>query len=68
VSGGTFPRGLTLASGTGLITGVPQGIGAFGFTYSVTDSVGNTVSLPARIDVSGSGCLMPILNLLLDDG
>jgi hypothetical protein len=45
VSSGRLPAGLKLNSQTGVITGVPKRAGAFGFTVSVSDSLGAKVSI-----------------------
>ena len=45
VSSGKLPAGLKLNPTTGVITGVPRRAGAFGFTVSVSDSLGAKVSI-----------------------
>ena len=45
VSSGKLPAGLKLNPKTGVITGVPRRAGAFGFTVSVSDSLGAKVSI-----------------------
>jgi len=50
ITGGALPGGLTLAPGTGAITGTPNTPGTFNFTARVTDSQesGNTPAQRAR--------------------
>ncbi|MFE8646672.1 beta strand repeat-containing protein [Sphingomonas sp. NCPPB 2930] len=40
VSAGALPPGLSLASATGALTGVPTTVGSFDFTVAVTDALG----------------------------
>ena len=42
VSTGAIPTGLTLASGTGILSGTPAAAGTFNFTITATDTVGAT--------------------------
>ena len=42
VSTGAIPTGLTLASGTGILSGSPSATGTFYFTITATDTVGAT--------------------------
>ena len=44
IAGGTLPPGLSLNSGTGVLSGTPTGSGTFNFTVRVTDANGRTAS------------------------
>ncbi len=54
LSAGSLPTGLTLAAGTGLISGTPTATGTFNFTARVTDanSLSATRALSITIDVA----------------
>ena len=51
VSGGALPAGLTLDSGTGVISGTPTSPGSSDLTIEVTDAVGGTGTCAYTIDV-----------------
>ncbi len=54
ITSGSLPVGLTLAAGTGVITGTPTATGIFGFTATVTDSSNpaQTKSVPLSITIA----------------
>ena len=52
---GTAPPGLTLNSGTGVISGTPTTVGSYNFTVQVIDSRGFSVSRPFTLGVAQSG-------------
>jgi hypothetical protein len=52
VSSGSLPAGLTLDSGTGLISGTPTTVGSSTFTVTVTDSLGGVASQQYTIQVN----------------
>lgn len=54
ITGGTFPPGLLLAA-NGVVTGVPNATGTFGFILSVTDQTPRTTSVLCSITVAGIG-------------
>ena len=49
---GTLPPGLTLNSGSGLISGTPSAVGSYSFAVSVQDSVPQSASASLTITVS----------------
>ena len=51
---GSLPTGLTLASNTGVISGVPISIGANNFTVQLTDANSLTASKALSITINGS--------------
>jgi uncharacterized protein (TIGR03437 family) len=51
---GTFPPGLGLGPTNGSVTGVPTTPGTFGFTLTVTDAQGLSVSQPFTMTVAGA--------------
>ncbi|HEV2246777.1 MAG TPA: putative Ig domain-containing protein [Terriglobia bacterium] len=51
VSSGTLPAGLSLASGTGVISGTPTGTGTSNFTVQVTDANSLTGTKPLSLTV-----------------
>lgn len=55
VSAGALPNGLTLASSTGLVSGVPAKVGVFNFTVSANDTNNSTASKAFTIKVTGPG-------------
>jgi hypothetical protein len=48
ISSGTLPAGLTLAAGTGIITGTPTTSGSYTFTAKVTDSTSPTAQTATK--------------------
>jgi Subtilase family/Putative Ig domain len=57
ITSGTLPAGLTLAAGTGVISGTPTGTGTSNFTVQVTDanSLTGTKSLSITINTASGG-------------
>ena len=57
ITAGTLPTGLTLAAGTGVISGTPTGTGTSNFTVQVTDANSLTAakSLSITINTSSGG-------------
>jgi len=56
VISGAIPTGLTLVSGTGILSGVPDRAGTFDFVIQVTDNAGQIAERPFSIVIqSGSG-------------
>lgn len=51
IAGGSLPGGLTLAS-NGQISGTPNTLGAFNFTYEVTDSLNAVTDVSGQIQVN----------------
>lgn len=51
LSSGTLPAGLTLASGTGMISGTPTGTGTSNFTVQVTDANSLTGTKPLSLTI-----------------
>lgn len=58
VSSGNFPTGLTLAAGTGAITGIPTASGIFTFTVMVTDSAAATATKEFTITINPSPSIL----------
>ncbi|MBL8175599.1 MAG: putative Ig domain-containing protein, partial [Bryobacterales bacterium] len=54
-TGSTLPGGLSLGTGTGVLSGQPTSAGAFTFTIRVTDSQTNTTVKTFNLTVSASG-------------
>lgn len=59
VSDSTWPAGLSLGSGTGIVTGIPTASGSFDLTFTVTDASGSstkklTLKVDAELSVSGN--------------
>jgi len=54
VSSGALPTSLSLASGTGIISGTPSVAGAFSFTARVADSASHTATKPLTINIAGA--------------
>ena len=52
ITAGSLPTGLSLNSGTGLVSGVPGVAGVFPFTIQVTDSTAAVASVPCSITIS----------------
>ncbi|MGW0503167.1 fibronectin type III domain-containing protein [Micromonospora sp. NPDC003241] len=52
VSSGSLPPGLTLAPGTGLLSGTPTQAGTFSFTVRVTDSYDQSATRPVSLVIS----------------
>jgi hypothetical protein len=52
IASGTLPTGLSLASGTGVISGTPLATGTFNFTARVTAANGQSVTKPLSIGIS----------------
>lgn len=52
VATGVLPTGLTLGSGTGIISGTPTVVGSFSFDYDVADASGASTRVLGRIDIS----------------
>ena len=52
VASGALPAGLTLNASTGAVRGVPQAAGRFGVTFTVKDSAGQQVTVPASLLVA----------------
>jgi hypothetical protein len=52
VTSGALPAGLTLAAGTGAISGTPTASGSFNFTVQAKDNTGATTSLPFVLTVN----------------
>jgi uncharacterized protein (TIGR03437 family) len=55
---GALPAGITLNTSTGVLSGTPQGTGAFSFVIRVTDSAKATVTKPFSLTV---GTAQPVL-------
>jgi hypothetical protein len=54
ITAGSLPPGLSLNTGTGLVSGIPISAGVFPFTIQVTDSTAASASIPCSITISGS--------------
>lgn len=54
LTGGALPAGLSIATGTGRVTGTPTTAGTANFTVTATDGVGRTSAKPLSITVSGA--------------
>ena len=54
ISAGSLPAGLTMASGTGLISGTPTASGSFPMTFKVTDNVGSIGTANLTLAVSAA--------------
>jgi hypothetical protein len=52
IDSGALPTGLSLAGGTGIISGTPTATGTFNFTARVTAGNGQTVTKPLTIGIS----------------
>jgi putative cell wall-binding protein len=59
VTPGVLPTGLTLAAGTGVISGTPTAVGNYVFTATVTDSHAKTSSAVLTISVSAPPATVP---------
>jgi hypothetical protein len=59
IASGALPTGLSLASGTGVISGTPTAIGTFNFTARVTAADGQSVTKPLSIIISTLVTLWP---------
>jgi hypothetical protein len=57
IASGTLPTGLTLASGTGIISGTPTGTGTSSFTVRVTDANLATATQALSLTVAATGAL-----------
>jgi Putative Ig domain/IPT/TIG domain len=51
-TGGQLPKGLTLNSSTGMLSGVPEWAGAFSFVTLVQDSRANSISTTFSLNIS----------------
>jgi hypothetical protein len=51
---GTLPLGINLSSSTGILSGVPQSVGAFGFTVKVSDSASLVATQAFTITIASS--------------
>ncbi|MBA5866063.1 MAG: hypothetical protein GDA67_05120 [Nitrospira sp. CR1.3] len=49
---GSLPTGVTLASSTGVISGIPSAAGTFNFTPQVTDSLSQTDPTPPALSIT----------------
>lgn len=66
ITSGTLPPGLTLDSGTGLISGTPTAAGPYPFMAQVTDSAhgtANTATASCGITINSGGNTIPPLTL-----
>ena len=61
VTAGALPAGVTLGAGTGLLAGTPTASGAFSFTVSVTDAVGQLVTQATTLEVTTTVTLSPVV-------
>ncbi len=52
VSSGSLPTSLTLASGTGIVSGTPSLAGTYNFTILVTDILGNTSKMIYQVVIA----------------
>ena len=50
-SSGSLPSGLSLDSGTGILSGTPSSSGSFSFTITATDARGVTASTDFTVDI-----------------
>ena len=55
ISVGALPAGLSLAAGTGRITGIPTTVGDVNFTVQVTSATGTSATQPLTISVVAAG-------------
>jgi uncharacterized repeat protein (TIGR01451 family) len=59
VSGGTLPPGLSLAAGTGVLSGVPTTAGSYPFTVRVVDATGQSATEAVTLGI-GAGPLVVV--------
>jgi hypothetical protein len=52
VAAGSLPAGLALNATTGAVRGVPRAAGSFGLSFTVTDSTGQRVTVPANLRIA----------------
>lgn len=51
ISSGSLPAGLSLAGGTGVISGTPTTLGTYNFSYEITDAMGISSNVAGQIAV-----------------
>ncbi|MEU4472490.1 fibronectin type III domain-containing protein [Micromonospora sp. NPDC023888] len=57
ISAGALPPGLSLNTGTGLLSGIPSAAGSFGFTVRIVDSFGQSDTRPATLVIRQTATL-----------
>ena len=68
IIGGSLPTGLTLDSGTGIISGTATVPGTYPFTAQVTDSRGASATAPLNLVVDSSGFVDEMWGRVYDSG
>ncbi|MGD0732972.1 MAG: putative Ig domain-containing protein, partial [Terracidiphilus sp.] len=68
VSTGSLPAGLSLAAGTGIISGTPTATGSSNFTIKVTDSESTPASATANLSITVNAAALAITTLSLPAG